>query len=208
MKSGETHPRLMLRGGLHRLGALVAVVVLVGRAIVVVCREPPSVISYPPPATQDISQLNASDKRTGLGNDEDVVSTAERILEDGGGAEVDVRVVSLGLSGRRAVKVPLLEVLERLYGSIESLKYREHRTRASVPESPDLVPTVGPARITSPTRVTSSGPSPHRSQCFRLPREREAASRKPNKRQMKEAASPAQACLSGGLRRGGCVRPP
>lgn len=36
---------------------------------------------------------------TGFGNDEDVVAAAEGILEDGGRAQEDIRVVSLGLSG-------------------------------------------------------------------------------------------------------------
>jgi hypothetical protein len=46
----------------------------------------------------------------GLGEDKDVVSSAERILEDGGGAKVDVRVFAGGLVGGRAVKIPNAEI--------------------------------------------------------------------------------------------------
>lgn len=65
--------------GLHDLVGVVAVVGRVGRAVVVVR----------------------------LAEDEDVVALAERVLEDGDRAQVDVRVVAGGLAGRRAVKVPL-----------------------------------------------------------------------------------------------------
>ena len=41
-----------------------------------------------------------------LGEDEDVVATAEGILEDGGGTEVDVGIVAGGLVGGGTVKVP------------------------------------------------------------------------------------------------------
>jgi hypothetical protein len=64
---------------LHDLVGVVAVVGRVGRAIVVVR----------------------------LAEDEDVVALAERVLEDGDRPKVDVRVVARGLTGRRAVKVPL-----------------------------------------------------------------------------------------------------
>ena len=47
-----------------------------------------------------------------LGENEDVLTAAERVLEDGGGAEVDVRVAAGGLVGRGAVKVPDTEVVD------------------------------------------------------------------------------------------------
>lgn len=42
----------------------------------------------------------------GLGEDKYVISTTEGVLEDGGGSEVDVRVVAGGLVGGRAVEIP------------------------------------------------------------------------------------------------------
>ena len=41
-----------------------------------------------------------------LGEDEDVVAAAEGILEDGGGAEVDIGVVARSLVGGGTVEVP------------------------------------------------------------------------------------------------------
>jgi hypothetical protein len=67
----------------HQLGSLVAVVVLVGRAISV-------------PA---------------LGEHQDVLAQAERVGEDGDRLQVDVRVVAGGLVGRRAVKVPNRKII-------------------------------------------------------------------------------------------------
>jgi hypothetical protein len=57
----------------------------------------------------------------GLGKDEDVVSTTERILENGGRAKVDVRVFAGGLVGRRAVKVPNAEITNVLDGLCNGL---------------------------------------------------------------------------------------
>lgn len=51
----------------------------------------------------------------------DSLSTAERITEDSGWAEVDIRVVALSLAGRGAVKVPLLEVCDVHRGLVHSL---------------------------------------------------------------------------------------
>ena len=73
----------MLGVGLHQLGRLVAVVVLVGRAVRV-------------PA---------------LGEHEDVLAEADRVRVDGDGLEVDIRVVAGGLARGRAVKVPCGQVL-------------------------------------------------------------------------------------------------
>ena len=41
-----------------------------------------------------------------LGEDEDVVATAEGVLEYGGGTEVDIRVVARSLVGGGAIEVP------------------------------------------------------------------------------------------------------
>ena len=57
-----------------------------------------------------------------LGDDEQVVAAAERAAEHGGRAQEDVRVVALSLVRRRAVKVPLLQVLDRLDLAVERLR--------------------------------------------------------------------------------------
>lgn len=80
----EAKPGLSRGMGLHEAGALVTIVVLVWRAI----RVPT------------------------LAHDEDIGGAAQRIGEDGDGAQVDVRVVAGGLVRRGAVKVPLGEVVE------------------------------------------------------------------------------------------------
>ena len=60
-------------------------------------------------------------RHPGLGDDEDVVPTAEWIWVHRGGAEVDIRVVAWGLTGGRAVEVPFGEVLERFGLLVEGL---------------------------------------------------------------------------------------
>ncbi|KAI3479577.1 hypothetical protein L1887_58390 [Cichorium endivia] len=93
----------------HDLVALVAVVRLVGGAVVVVA----------------------------LGENNDVVTATEGVGVVGGGAEVDIRVAAGGLVGGGAVKVPLLEVLERLDGAVKGgglatdLAWRAEKERAS-----------------------------------------------------------------------------
>lgn len=42
----------------------------------------------------------------GLCENQDVVAATEGVLEDGGGTEVDIRVVSRGLIGGRTIEVP------------------------------------------------------------------------------------------------------
>jgi hypothetical protein len=79
----ETKPGLVDGMGLHQLGALVAVVKLVGGAIVV-------------PA---------------LGEDNDVWRESDRVGEDGNGPEVHVRVLAGSLARGGAVKVPYRKVL-------------------------------------------------------------------------------------------------
>ena len=82
----EAEPRHVLGVGLHDLGALVAVVELVGRAI----------------------------GAPALGQDNDVGGAAEGIRVDGAGAQVDVRVLAGRLVGRGAVEVPDGELLGRV----------------------------------------------------------------------------------------------
>lgn len=74
----ETEPRLVVGVGLHDLVAVMAVVVLVGGTIGV-------------PA---------------LGKNDNVGGTAERIGEDGAGAQVDIGVVAGGLVSGRTIEVP------------------------------------------------------------------------------------------------------
>ena len=74
----KTEPGLVFLGELHDLGGMMAVIGPVGSTIVVVA----------------------------LGKDEDVVATTERVLEDGGGPQVDIRVATRSLVGGRAVEVP------------------------------------------------------------------------------------------------------
>jgi hypothetical protein len=70
-------------------------------------------------------QVGWEGKRTSLGKDDDVVSTTERIGEVGSGAEEDIRVASLGLASRRSIKVPFLQILERLDGFRKGLYRRD-----------------------------------------------------------------------------------
>lgn len=84
----KTEPWLDLKNLVHDLLGVVAVVGLVGGSVVVV----------------------------GLGKDEDVVATTERILEDGGGAKVDVRVAAGCLVCRGAVEIPNTEITNVLDG--------------------------------------------------------------------------------------------
>lgn len=79
----KTEPGLVSSVGLHQLGGLVSVVELVGGAI-----------GHP-----------------ALGEDQNVVVQAERIREDGDGAQVDIRVVAGSLASRGTVKVPDGQVL-------------------------------------------------------------------------------------------------
>lgn len=89
----QTEPKLLLGVGLHQAGSLVAEVELVGAAIGV----------------------------PGLAQDEDVVTLAKGVGEDGAGAEVDIGVVTGGLAGGGTVKVPFGEFVDALDGLGESL---------------------------------------------------------------------------------------
>jgi hypothetical protein len=57
----------------------------------------------------------------GLAEDDDVFPEAEGVGEDGGGAKVDVGVVTAGLAGGGAIEVPLRELIDRLDGLGEGL---------------------------------------------------------------------------------------
>lgn len=81
----ETEPGLLILVRLHQLGAVMSVVELVWYAVGI-------------PA---------------LGEDEDVVTTAEGIGEDGNGTEVDIGVFTGSLASRGTVKVPLGEIINR-----------------------------------------------------------------------------------------------
>lgn len=80
----DSEPDDLLLVGAHEFGALVSVVELVGGSIVV-------------PA---------------LGQHNDVVASSERIGVDGGGSEIDIRVVAGRLFCGGSVKVPLGEILD------------------------------------------------------------------------------------------------
>lgn len=74
----EAEPGFRILGLFHNLGSMVAVVGLVGSAVVVIA----------------------------LSKDDDVIATAEWILEDGGRPQVDVGVTTGSLVGRRAIEIP------------------------------------------------------------------------------------------------------
>jgi hypothetical protein len=82
----ETEPEMVSGVVLHEFGGLMAVVELVRAAI----RIP------------------------GLAKDKNVVTSAEWVREERDRADVDVRVVTRGLAGGRAVKVPFWELVDGL----------------------------------------------------------------------------------------------
>jgi len=90
----QTEPGFPVLVGLHELGAFVAVVVLIGRAIVV-------------PA---------------LSEDKDVGRAKEGIGEDGDRLQVDIGVFTRGLTGRGTVEVPGGEVRGGVFLSRERLQ--------------------------------------------------------------------------------------
>lgn len=91
----KTEPRLLALVGLHEFSALVTVVELVGGTVRV-------------PA---------------LSQDEDVVTTTERVREHGDRAEIDIGVFTWGLSGGRSVKVPFGKILNGGGLFLESLSW-------------------------------------------------------------------------------------
>ena len=78
----KAEPRFVVLGEVHDLGGMVTVVGLVGCAVVVVT----------------------------LGEDENVVTFTEGVLEDGSGPQVDVGVATGGLVGGRTVEIPDTEL--------------------------------------------------------------------------------------------------
>lgn len=92
----DSEPDDLLLVSAHKLGALMSVVELVGGTVVV-------------PA---------------LGEDNDVLASSERIRVDGGGSEIDIRIVAGSLVCGGTVKVPLGEVLDRSGLLVEGLTFR------------------------------------------------------------------------------------
>lgn len=74
----KAEPGLRVLSELHDLCGMVAMVGPVGSAVVVVA----------------------------LGEDEDVVTATEGVLEDSGGPQIDIGVATRGLAGRGAIEVP------------------------------------------------------------------------------------------------------
>jgi hypothetical protein len=89
----EAEPELLLGVGLHQAGGIVTVVELVGASIGI----------------------------PGLAENEDIVTLAEGVGEDGDGAEVDIGVVTGGLASGGTVEVPLGELLNGGNGLGEGL---------------------------------------------------------------------------------------
>lgn len=74
----KTEPGLVVLSEVHDLGGVMTVVGLVGSAIVVVT----------------------------LGEDDDVVTATEGVLEDGSGPQVDIGVATRSLVGGRTIEIP------------------------------------------------------------------------------------------------------
>ncbi len=72
----------------------------------------------------------------GLSHDENVVTAAEGVLEDGGGAQVDVGVVTMGLVGGGAIEVPLAQLTDIRNFLVDSL----FRKRFNMNDSPSRCP--------------------------------------------------------------------
>jgi hypothetical protein len=68
-----------------------------------------------------VELVGGSVRVPGLAQDEDVVTLAEGVGEDGDRANVDIRVVTGGLASGGTVEVPLGELINRLDSLEESL---------------------------------------------------------------------------------------
>ena len=79
-----------------------------------------------------------------LGHDEDVVAAAERVLEDGGGAKVDIRVVPMCLVGGRAIEIPLAQLADVRNLLVDSLLRRKFIQHEHLP----MFRTTGPVLLT------------------------------------------------------------
>lgn len=73
----------------------------------------------------EVELVGASIGIPGLAEDEDVVTLAEGIGEDGTRAEVDVGVIAGGLAGGGAIEVPFGEFVDGLDGLGEGLESDE-----------------------------------------------------------------------------------
>lgn len=107
----KAEPELLLGVGLHQAGGIVAVVELVGASIGI----------------------------PGLAENEDVVTLAEGVGEDGDGAKVDIGVVTGGLAGGGTVEVPLGELLNRRNGLGEGLEGKTQVMLAMVVSTSQVV---------------------------------------------------------------------
>jgi len=73
----------------------------------------------------------------GVAHDEDVVATAEGVLEDGDGAHDDLRVIGVGLVARRTIIVPLGALLDGSDLALQSSALRAERDATAV--NPDVL---------------------------------------------------------------------
>lgn len=99
----KTEPRLGILGFVENLLGVMAVISPVGSAIVVV----------------------------GFGKNKDVVTTTERVLENSGRTEIDIRITTRGLIGGRTIKVPYTELADvsHLLADGLDIKISKHRER-------------------------------------------------------------------------------
>ena len=81
----------------------------------------PSLSSEISKSEQSVVKGVGKNRLTGLCDNEDVVASSEGILEVGGGSKVNIGIGSVGLTGGRTIKVPLLELSEGSDGTGESL---------------------------------------------------------------------------------------
>ena len=100
----KTEPGFLFLGLVHNLGGMVTMVSLVGGAVVVVA----------------------------LGENDDVVTSTEGVLEDGSRPQVDVGVSTRGLVGRRTVEIPDTQLADVGDLLIDSL-YGDSQTTPSTP---------------------------------------------------------------------------
>jgi len=114
----DAEPGLVLLDLLKDLVGLVARVGGVGGAIVVEGLMQYA-ISKGKERKKERKKESAKKKKKYLGEDEDVVTATEGVGKDGNGLHEHVRVVAGGLASGRAVKVPDLELVDRLGDLVE-----------------------------------------------------------------------------------------
>jgi hypothetical protein len=96
----------------------------------------------------------------GLGENEDVVTTTERIFEDGGGTEVDIGIMTGGLIGGRTIKVPDAELADVCNLLADGLIISRYGIRVSAEQLLEvgIRTVVLQRRPPSPSIQTSGGP--------------------------------------------------